>query len=146
MTKKVYKFIGNKLKNEFLNLYALTGSLSQAADKAGISRQAHYKWLKTDKDGKYHEAFAAANNMLTDVLEEAALERATKGVPVKIYYKGKVVGERYCPSDKLLMFLLQARRPEMYKQTTTEINNSVNVDMSDVVTEARKRIEGGSDG
>lgn len=139
MTRKSYKFIGSKTKNDFLNIYTMTGSLSKAADKAGISRQCHYNWLKNDKDGKYHAAYKEACEVLTSTLEETAFERATVGRTETLYYKGKKIGTRNIPSDKLLMFLLQANRPEKYKQVMAEINNNVNVDMGEIVSKARQR-------
>lgn len=142
MIKKSYRFINSKEKNDFLWNYLQTGSIAKAAKKTKIARQTHYDWLKNDKNGRYHEAFKKVYDMRTDYLEELAEERATVGRKEGIYYKGEKVGERTIVSDKLLMFMLQARRPDKYRQTVAEINNNntVNVDISEAVAAARERV------
>ena len=52
--------------------------------------------------------------MLSHV-DEAA-RRAIDGVREEIYYKGKVVGEKYNYSDSLLMFLIRGAFPDKYGQ------------------------------
>lgn len=140
MSKKSYKLINSKTKNEFLNYFLRTGSISRAAEKSGLSRQAHYDWLKNDKTGEYHRAWAKVNEMYTDYLEEVAAQRATTGREVRVYYQGKLVDTRYEPSDNLLKFLLEGRRPEKYRAAAVEVNQNVNLDISDAVAAARQRV------
>ena len=85
-----------------------------AAKAAGISRQSHYRWLKTDPDypGRYQEAKAES----AQLLEDEAVRRARDGVVEQIYYQGQVVGQKLNYSDTLLIFLLKAANPEKYRE------------------------------
>lgn len=142
MAKKVYKFINSKDKNDFLNYYIQYGTISKAAKKVGISRQTHYDWLKNDKKGFYRRAFELADKMAADLLEEEAFRRAVEGDLQVVFYKGEEVGRRRVYSDQLLSLLLKGKKPQ-YRENT-EINTTVNVDMSDAVSAARKRVEQGT--
>ena len=139
MVKKSYRFINSKDKNDFLNYYITCGTISKAAKKAGISRQTHYDWLKNDKKGFYKRAFEQAEKMAADLLEEEAFRRAVEGDTQVVYYKGEEVGRRRVYSDQLLALLLKGKKPQ-YRENT-EINTTVNVDMADAVSTARKRVE-----
>ena len=141
MTKTVYKFINSKLKNDFLNYYIQLGTISKAAKKAGISRQAHYKWLKEDKKGFYTRAFEQAEKMAADLLEEEAYRRAVDGDLQVVYYKGEEVGRRRVYSDQLLALLLKGKKPQ-YRENV-EINNAVNVEVSDIIGTIRERMKKG---
>jgi hypothetical protein len=139
MKKKSYRFINSKDKNDFLNYYIQYGTISKAAKKAGISRQTHYDWLKNDKKGFYRRAFEMADQMAADLLEEEAFRRGVEGDLQVVYYKGEEVGRRRVYSDQLLALLLKGKKPQ-YRENV-EITNTVNVDMSDAVSTARKRVE-----
>lgn len=141
MAKKSYRFINSKEKNDFLNYYIQLGTISKAAKKAGISRQTHYDWLKNDKKGFYRRAFEAADKMAADLLEEEAFRRAVEGDTRIIYYKGTEVGRQQVKSDALLALLLKGRIPK-YRENT-EINTTVNLDLSDAVTAAQARVKKG---
>jgi hypothetical protein len=64
-------------KAEFLAAYASTCSVQRAANAAGVDRQMHYRWLKSDPS--YKERFAAAGELAVQYLEDVAVERATIG-------------------------------------------------------------------
>lgn len=120
MRKKLYRFIRSKEKNRFLNYLAETGTISRAAQKAGISRQTHYYWLKEDTD--YAIAYEQAKRMAADLLEEEAFRRAVEGNDVGIYYKGKQVGTKIIYSDLLLSLLLKGAFPDKYKDRVLQEN------------------------
>lgn len=141
MAKKLYRFINSKDKNDFLNYYIQCGTISKAAKKAGISRQTHYDWLKNDKKGIYHRAFEMADKMAADLLEEEAFRRAVEGDTQVVYYKGQEVGRKRVYSDQLLAILLKGKKPQ-YRENV-EINNNVNVDLSDAVAAAQARVKKG---
>ena len=113
MRPKVYKFLKHKEKNKFLNLYARLGTIARAAEACGISRQAHYLWLK---DVEYAIAFAEAQQMARDLLEEEAHRRAVEGVEHPVFYKGNQVGAIREYSDQLLTLLLKGAFPQKYKE------------------------------
>ena len=141
MVRKSYRFINNNTQNSFLNYYIELGTISRAAKKAGITRQTHYDWLKNDKKGKYLAAFELADKMAADLLEEEAHRRAVEGDLQVVYYKGEEVGRRRVYSDQLLTLLIKGKKPQ-YRENV-EINNSVNVDMSDAVSAMRERVKKG---
>lgn len=116
-----FKFMKDKKKNAFLNALLKTGTRKQAADLAKVSRQAHYFWMKNDDE--YVIAYERVRQMLIDVLEDAAFERAVNGVERKLYYKGEEIGVQLEYSDTLLALLLKANMPEKYKdKTETTVN------------------------
>ena len=51
----------------------------------------------------------------TDLLEAEARRRAVTGIDKPVYYKGEVVGSITKYSDRLLMFLLRAHRPQKFR-------------------------------
>lgn len=120
---KTQRFIKDKKKNDFLNALLKTGLRNKAAEMAGVTRQAHYLWLKTD--GEYAMQYEKVRTMLTDNLEDAAYERAVNGIERKIYFKGEEIGTQTEYSDTLLALLLKANMPEKYKDKT---ETTVNVD------------------
>lgn len=120
---KPQRFIKDKKKNDFLNALLKTGLRNKAAEISGVTRQAHYLWLKTD--GEYAMQYEKVRTMLTDNLEDAAYERAVNGIERKIYFKGEEIGTQTEYSDTLLALLLKANMPEKYKDKT---ETTVNVD------------------
>lgn len=139
MKKKSYRFINAKEKNEFLNYYVETGTISAAAKKCHISRQTHYDWLKNDKKGFYRKAFEKADRMAADLLEEEAWRRAVEGDIKIVYYKGEKVDEQREKSDYLLGLLLKGKKPQ-YREST-EVKTTVNIDMTDAVSSIRQRLK-----
>jgi hypothetical protein len=81
-------------KPKFLEALAAGMSVSQAAKTAGVNRKNLNLARKADK--AFSEEWGAALESGTDALEAVAVERA------KSY------------SDQLLMFMLKARRPDVY--------------------------------
>ena len=83
-------------KAAFLKAYRECGNISEASRAVGISRARHYAWVKVSPE--YVEAFNHATDDAIDELEQVARSRAKKG------------------SDLLLIFLLRALRPSMYRE------------------------------
>jgi len=90
---------------------------------AGIHRETHYWWLKHDP--AYAVAFAQAEEKAADALEAEARRRAINGVLRYKFDKGRPItnpetGEPYYEleySDTLLIFLLKAHKPTVYRET-----------------------------
>lgn len=97
----------------FLAAYAELGTLLHAAREVGIDRQTHYDWLRDCPD--YAEMWEVAQEAYTEKLEREAGRRAVEGHEVGVWYQGEQVGTERKPSDNLLMFLLKARRPHIYR-------------------------------
>lgn len=88
-------------KARFLKAYVAAGTIRGAAKAAGISRECHFGWVRVgdpNYDADYARAFADAQDELTERLEQEAIRRATTG-----------------RSDTMLIFLLKARRPDVYR-------------------------------
>jgi hypothetical protein len=98
-------------KPAFLRTLAKHGNITAAADAAGISRRAAYDLR--EKDPEFKTQWDEAIERALDKLEEEAFKRATS------------------TSDVLLIFLLKARRPEVYRQPSkvelSGVTASVNV-------------------
>ena len=101
-------------QDAFLNAYQAISTISGAAAQTGIARQTHYKWL--EKDAAYAARFTQADDIATERLEQEARRRAMVGVEEPVYYRGQPVGAVRKYSDVLLIFLLKARRPEVYRE------------------------------
>lgn len=84
-------------KRAFIAAYAKCGIIKAAAEAAGIDRSTCYTWRQ--KDGQFAAAWEDAREDAADVLESAALRRATLG-----------------GSDTLLIFLLKGARPSKYRE------------------------------
>ena len=96
----------------FLDAYRELGFVHGAALQASVSRELHYNALRLSKP--YREAFQEIEQILALRLEEEARRVALQGNPEPIYYGRKIVGYRARPSEKLLIFLLQANNPEKF--------------------------------
>ncbi len=107
-------------KARFLEALADTGIVYRAAKLAGTSRSRVYELRKADPD--FAKAWAEAEEIAADRLEEEARRRAVDGVLEPVVSGGRVVRDdegnplairRY--SDALLTIMLRARRPEQYR-------------------------------
>lgn len=84
------------LQARFLSAMGGCGTIKQAAKIADVDESNHRKnWVK---DPEYREAFEEAKNRGVEDLEDEARRRAKKG------------------SDVLLIFLLKAARPHIYRE------------------------------
>jgi hypothetical protein len=101
-------------KERFLEEFLKRGIVRDAAQAVGIHRTTVYMWL--NRDAAFAEAFRDAEEEVSDLLEEESHKRAMGEVRQPVYHKGEVVGYMPRYSDGLLMFLLRARRPEVYRE------------------------------
>jgi hypothetical protein len=92
------------------------GSITAAAEAAGVCRESHYNWVRDDP--LYAELYEEYHRRSTQLLINEAIKRATEGQQEPIIYQGKqVIGPDGKPlyksykSDNLLMFLLKQRDP-----------------------------------
>lgn len=96
----------------FLTHLAAKGSVSYAANRAGLDRRVVYRLKASD------EAFAArweeALQIGVERLQDDAMKRALDGVERPVWRGGKQVGSVQQYDNRLLQFLLKAHRPETY--------------------------------
>lgn len=84
-----------KWAQTFLELFATSGNVMLSAKGAGVNRQTPYQLR--GRDEAFARAWEEADEAATQTLEAEAWRRARGG------------------SDRLLLFLLQARRPQTYR-------------------------------
>lgn len=101
-------------KRAFLAAYAVQPSVTMATRAAGIRRDMHYDWMRDDE--VYREAFAEVKEMGIELLEVEAIRRARDGWDEPVFYKGEKTGVTRKHSDTLLIFMLKAARPGVYKE------------------------------
>jgi hypothetical protein len=92
---------------KFLGALRLGKSIAAAARAAGIGRRTSYDWR--DADARFAAAWDAAFEEGSDHLEDIALKGAEQG------------------SERLLLALLKARRPQRYARTLVEHEGSLEV-------------------
>ena len=98
-------------QHEFIETLADTGSVTRAAFVVGMTRESAYR-LRRRPDAKgFREAWNAAQDLATERLADACLERAIHGEQVPIVHKGEIIGHRTRHSDALAIFLLKTRDP-----------------------------------
>lgn len=96
----------------FLNCLRATGNVSEAARAAKIRRSRCYECRRRDQG--FAAAWADALEEAADRLEMEAFRRAVEGIGEDRFFRGDVVGRVTRYSDRLLMFLLKARRPDRF--------------------------------
>jgi len=67
-----------------------------------------------ETDPEYRAIFTQLRIEVIDELQNEVVRRAKEGWLEPIFYRGVQVGTRRCYSDRLMMFLLKAWRPEKY--------------------------------
>lgn len=92
-------------------------TIRAACELADVGFKTFYDWKKADED--FAAAVAEAEELQTQNLEQRAGERAM-GINVKH------------PSDLLMMFLLNGRRPSMYRQNS-KVEHTGKVTLHDLV-------------
>ncbi len=102
---------------KFLDALRVHGVVTKAALEAGIDRDTAY--YERQRDSVFAQEWQEALDRGVDMLEDTAKMRAYEG------------------SDTLLIFLLKAHRPEKYRETTRQINTSVQVDWDSVPPDLR---------
>lgn len=135
----MFETIAHPRQRAFLAAFAACGIVKQAAEAAGVSRELHYDWKAQDE--LYALAFAHAEELAGDVLEDEAVHRATAGIQDVVLHQGLIVTyEELDPetglqvrkplfkrrvSDKLLAMLLTGRKPQRYARKTLEHTGEV---------------------
>ena len=118
-------------KRAFLEDFKLWANISSACRVAAVERNTYYLWL--ERDEQFALAVKQADAAATERLEREAYRRAVEGSPYKrtSYWHGEPVGtdEKIEYSDNLLMLLLRARRPDLYREkidaTVTQVIKTV---------------------
>jgi hypothetical protein len=100
-------------KEIVLAMLANGATYGAAAAAIGAHRRTIMKW--SDNDEEFAERWNNAVEEGIDRLEQEAIRRARDGVKRPVFYMGQVVGYVQEYSDSLLKFLLEAKRPAVYR-------------------------------
>jgi len=114
MTRRTPKKGADLAKARFVAALAAGGTVLLAAQEVSISRTTAYRWREEDAD--FAEAWDDATDEGTDRLEQEAIRRGRDGVKKPVFHQGVVCGHLQEYSDTLLIFMLKARRPEVYRE------------------------------
>lgn len=98
----------------FINALADCGCVADAARAAGMSVRSAYRLRAHPQAGSFRQAWESAMEWAIQLLQDAVLSRAIKGVPIPHYHLGKKVGEHRRYDERLAQFLLRTRAPAYY--------------------------------
>ena len=90
----------------------MPGNITLAARGAEVTRQNAYRTRNRNK--KFRRLWEEALDEAVDLLDGEARRRAT-GMKKDVWYAGRVVGTENVYDSALLMFLLRAHRPRVYR-------------------------------
>ena len=96
----------------FIELLAETGNVSLACRETGIPRRSAY--VRRKRDTKFASAWDEAITTAVDLLEAEAKRRAMEGVLEPVFQQGRLVGMIRRFSDRLMILLLKAHKPDRY--------------------------------
>lgn len=97
----------------FIQCLSETGNVSAACRKAKTTRQNAY--FARDTDEVFRAAWEEALVISVEALELEARRRAESGYLDPVFHQGVKVGTLHKYSDTLLIFLLKAHKPDMYR-------------------------------
>jgi hypothetical protein len=102
---------------DFIAALADTGSVNEAAQIAGMTRQSCYRLRREPGAEHFAAAWDAAIQQASLRLVDVAFDRAINGVAERVEYddRGDPMEPRRRYNDRLLMFLLRAHQPERYR-------------------------------
>jgi hypothetical protein len=103
-------------KPVFLRAFAETGIVARACLVAKVARSTVYEARILDP--KFCQMWDEIENASTDEMEAEAYRRGVKGVDKPVFQGKELVGHVREYSDTLLIFMLKARKPEKYRETT----------------------------
>ena len=102
----------------FIDALAEVASVTRAAKRINMSPEGAYYLRRQPGAEEFRTAWAAALDFGVQRLTDIAIDRATEGVPVPVYWRGEQVGEKRWYNDRLLMFILKHHQPRKYNPPT----------------------------
>ena len=98
----------------FLAKLGETSIVAEACRAGGAASGSFYNWRYADPQFAADWDRALSEGIST--LEDEAIRRARDGVDTPVFYGGKQVATARRYSDRLLIFLLKAHRPDRYRE------------------------------
>lgn len=87
--------------------------VTRACKVSGVSRSTAYQWRS--EDPLFAERWQEVDEANVEALEAEARRRGMHGVLEPVFFKGDEVGQIRKYSDALIMFMLKAKRPDVYR-------------------------------
>lgn len=100
-------------KAQWLQAFADEVYVTRACKVSGVSRSTAYQWRS--EDPVFAERWAEVDEQNVEALEAEARRRGMHGTLKPVFYKGDEVGQVREYSDALIMFMLKAKRPDVYR-------------------------------
>ena len=113
-------------RSDFIERLKATCNVTLAAAGAGVNRQNAYRARSRSK--KFRRQWDEALDEAVDLLAAEARRRAT-GISRDVWHAGKVVGTERVYDSGLLMFLLKAHRPQLYRDNV-KVGHSGGMDVT----------------
>jgi hypothetical protein len=124
----------------FLQRLRASANVSRSAREAGLLTSTLYR--QRGKSASFAAEWDAAVAEALDELEDILTERAKHGVEKPIFYAGESRGTMRIYSDALAMFILKARRPEIYDRVQAAAHGTADeANEIDAMAEIQRRIE-----
>ncbi len=124
--------------DSFIEWLARTGSVTAAAEAAGLTRTQLYERRQTHK--LFARAWNRALSLGVDGLHDKAMHRAMEGEERPIVRKGELVATERRFDSRLVQFLLKAHKPEFAGGAPTA-SGSEQETMAKRLKAAAKRLE-----
>ena len=124
----------------FLKALAESGHVLASARRAHVSPAHVYRCR--NRFPAFRQAWDDALAVAVESLETEARRRALDGWEDPVYYQGQPVGAIRRYSDRLLIVLLQAHKPELYNQQQIAERQSCE-NLMEQLERARRRVEAG---
>ena len=131
-------FVFQEKLDDFIEWLARTGSVSAAAEAAGLARTQVYERRRTHK--RFAQAWSKALSLGVDGLHDKAMNRAMEGDERPIVRNGRLVATDRRYDNRLLQFLLKAHKPEFSGNAPTA-SVSEQETMAKRLKAAAKRLE-----
>ncbi|MGB0889530.1 MAG: hypothetical protein ACPGWS_04530, partial [Solirubrobacterales bacterium] len=124
---------------KFFEELRMHGNATRAAQAAGVTRRVIY--ATRDRNAEFAEEWDDAVDESADNLELEAFRRAHDGVQEPVFYKGAECGTIRKFSDTLLIFLLKARRPKVYRDRHLIENQLDQADVEKIIGELSEDVK-----
>jgi hypothetical protein len=127
-------------RTTFLGALEVSGNISAAARRAGVGRATAYRHRQAEPE--FRSGWDEALEVATDALEDEARRRAVEGWEEPVFQGGQEVGRIRKYDSTLLIFLLKAHRPEVYRDNAAVQHSgdlTIRVEYSDEVLAAEAR-------
>lgn len=99
--------------------------VTEACKRTGLARSTVYRQRQADEE--FALAWADIEERTTEAMEAEARRRGMEGYEQPVFHQGEEVGRIRKYSDTLLIFMLKARKPDVYRDINVRHTGKVDV-------------------